>query len=407
VRADEFDVEAARAATPGCHDVVHLNNAGAALPTRHVLDVVIGHLELEARVGGYAAADAAAERSSAVYDSVARLVGASRDEIALVDSATRAWDMAFYSLASTFAPGDVVLTSQSEYASNALAFLQAAQRTGIRIERVPDDPFGALSVDALRDRLARGDGGPVRLVAVSWIPTQGGLVNPAAEIGAATRDAGIPFLLDACQAVGQLPVDVDAIGCDFLSATGRKYLRAPRGNGLLYVRRDWIERLDPPFVDVHAARWTGADTFDVRVDARRFESFEHSVAGRLGLGAAVDEALAWGIDAIAARVVGLARALREHLVDVPGLVLRDLGRADDRCGIVTFTVDGLDPFTIASALRARSINIGVSTIDFARTDFEARGLDAVARASVHYYNTDDELARFVAELRDLADHSSR
>jgi selenocysteine lyase/cysteine desulfurase len=247
--------------------------------------------------------------------------------------------------------------------------------------------------------LARRDAGPVRLVAISWIPTQGGLVQPAAAVGAAAREAGVPFLLDACQAVGQLPVDVGSLGCDVLSATGRKYLRAPRGTGVLYVRRDWIDRLDPPFVDVHSARWTGADTIELRGDARRFETFEHSVAGRLGLGAAVDEALGWGLDPIAARVRGLASSLRDRLATVPGLVLRDLGR--ERCGIVTFTIDDVDAFTIASTLRSRAVNVGVSTIDFARTDFERRGLDAVARASVHYYNTDDELDRLVDELRAL------
>jgi len=391
----EIDVEQARAATPGCVDVVHLNNAGASLPTRRVLDTVIEHLELEARVGGYAAADAVAERSAAVYESVATLLGAGRHEIALVESATRAWDMAFYALASTFRAGDVVLTSRSEYASNALAYLQTARRHGIAVEVIPDDEHGALSVDALHERLHRDDG-RVRLVAISWIPTQGGLVNPAAAIGDLAREHGVPYLLDACQAVGQLPVDVDALGCDFLSATGRKYLRAPRGTGFLYVREEWIEELEPPFVDVHAARWTGPDTFEVRDDARRFESFEHSVAGRLGLGAAVDEALAWGADAIAARIVSLAASLRERLLRVPGVVLRDLGR--EHCGIVTFTVDGVDPFSLAARLRQRQVNIGVSTVDFARYDLGARGLDAVARASVHYYNTDDELDRFMTEL---------
>jgi len=393
-----IDVPRARAATPGCHDVVHLNNAGASLPTRHVLDVVIEHLELEARIGGYAAADAVADRSDAVYDSVARLLSASREEIALVDSATRAWDLAFSSFASTFEPGDVVLTSMSEYASNVIAMLHAARRVGVTVECIPDDERGAVSVDALHERLIRRDQAPVRLVAVSWIPTQGGLVNPAAAIGAVARAAGVPFLVDACQAVGQRSVDVEALGCDVLTATGRKFLRAPRGTGVLYVRRDWIERLDPPFLDVHSARWTSTDTFEVRGDARRFETFEHSVAGRLGLGLAVDEALDWGLDAIAERVDVLATALRERLVTVPGLVLRDLGADGERCAIVTFTIEGVDPFTIATALRARSVNIGVSTIDFARTDFERRGLDAVARASVHYYNTVDELDRLVDEL---------
>jgi cysteine desulfurase/selenocysteine lyase len=390
-----IDVARVRAATPGCRDIIHLNNAGAALPTRRVLDTVIEHLELEARIGGYAAADATYERREAVYDSVAALIGAHRDEIALVESATRAWDMAFYALARTFEAGDVILTSRAEYASNVLALLQVAQRTGVAVHVIPDDEHGALSVDALRDQLAGT--ARVRLVAMSWIPTQGGLVNPAAAVGEVTRAAGVPFLLDACQAVGHLPVDVDALGCDFLSATGRKYLRAPRGTGFLYVRRRWITALDPPFIDVHAARWVRDDEFEIRADARRFESWEHSVAGRLGLGAAVDEALALGAEAIATRIVALGASLRTQLATVPGLQLRDLGR--EQCGIVTFTIDGVDPHDLATRLRAEHINIGVSTIDFARYDLGARSLDAVARASVHYYNTDDELARFVTALR--------
>jgi selenocysteine lyase/cysteine desulfurase len=200
-------------------------------------------------------------------------------------------------------------------------------------------------------------------------------------------------LLDACQAAGHLPIDVDALGCDFLSGTGRKYLRGPRGTGFLYVRRAWLDRLEPVFLDVHAARWAPGDEVIVRDDARRFESWEHSVANRLGLGAAVDHALALGVEAIAARVLPLAASLREQLRTIPGLTLHD--RGVERCGIVTFTIDGVDVYELAAALRAQGINIGVSTIDFARYDFEARGLEAVARASVHYYNTDDELTRLV------------
>jgi cysteine desulfurase / selenocysteine lyase len=390
-----IDVERARAETPGCAHVAHLNNAGAALPTRRVVDTVVEHLELEARVGGYAAADLVADRAAAVYDSVAALVGSRRDEIALVENATRAWDMVFYALASGFAPGEAVLTSRSEYASNVLGALQVAQRTGARVEVVPDDAHGALSVDALRARLEKGP--PVRLVAMSWIPTQGGLVNPAAAVGEVTRAAGVPYLLDACQAVGQLPVDVGALGCDFLSATGRKYLRAPRGTGFLYVRRPWIERLEPPFVDVHAAQWAEGDRVVLRDDARRFEAWEHSVAARLGLGVAADHALELGAGAIAARVVALGASLRDQLAGLPGVQVHDLGR--ERCGIVTFTVDDVDPQALAAHLREERVNISVSTIDFARYDFEARGLSAVARASAHYYNTDDELTRLVDLVR--------
>ncbi len=203
----------------------------------------------------------------------------------------------------------------------------------------------------------------------------------------------MPYLLDACQAVGQLPIDVDALGCDFLSATGRKYLRGPRGTGFLYVRRARLAGLEPPFLDVHAAQWAHGDRLVVRDDARRFEAWEHSVATRLGLGAAVDEALRLGVDAIWARVHELATSLRAQLATVPGLVLHDTGV--EQCGIVTFTIDGVDVYELAARLRTDGINISVSTIDFARYDFEARGLDAVARASVHYYNTDDELTRLV------------
>jgi len=388
-----IDVGRERADTPGCHGVVHLNNAGAALPTRPVLDTVIEQLELEARVGGYMAADLVAERSAAVYDSVARLLGAAPEEIALVESATRAWDMACYSLASTFRPGDRILTSASEYASNVIAFLQLASRHDVEVVFVPDDASGQLDVAALRELVDDRS----RVIAMSWIPTQSGLVNPAAAVGAVAREAGVPYLLDACQAAGQLPIDVDALGCDFLSATGRKYLRAPRGTGFLYVRRAWIERLDPPFADVHAAQWTAGDRIALRDDARRFESWERSVANQLGLGAAVDYALALGVDAIAERVLGLGASLRERLRAVPGLTLRDRGA--QQCGIVTFTIADVDPYACAAQMRGHHVNISVSTIDFARRDFEQRGLTAVLRASVHYYNTDEELDRFVELLR--------
>jgi selenocysteine lyase/cysteine desulfurase len=221
-------------------------------------------------------------------------------------------------------------------------------------------------------------------------------VNPAAAVGAVAREAAVPYLLDACQAAGQLPIDVGELGCDFLSATGRKYLRAPRGTGFLVVRRAWIEQLEPPFLDVHAAQWVADDTIEIRADARRFETWEHSVANRLGLGAAVDYALAIGLDGIAARVIALGAALRARLATLRNVTLRDLGT--EQCGIVTFTLDDEDPFALAARLRAEAINISVSTVDFARYDLGARGLDAVARASVHYYNTEDELDAFTAAV---------
>lgn len=386
-----IDVERARRETPGSARVAHLNNAGAALPPSAVTDAVIAHLRLEAEIGGYEAADAARARVEGVYDSLARLIGARPDEIAVGENATRAWDMAFYSL--SFKPGDRILTARAEYASNVIAYLQVAARTGAVIEVVDDDESGQLSVADLRRRISRGD---VKLVAMTHVPTQGGLVNPAEEVGAVTREAGVPFLLDACQSVGQLPVDVSRIGCDMLSATGRKFLRAPRGTGFLYVRRSMLPRLEPPFLDLHAATWTGPETYEVRGDARRFENWETNYAGKIGLGVAAEYALSWGLDAIAERVCALADQLRALLGGVPGVRVHDQGTR--RCGIVTFTVDGVPAADVRRGLAASGVNTSVSGATSAQFDLPSRGLSEVVRASVHYYNTREELDRLVAAL---------
>lgn len=387
-------MDRARAETPGTRRVAHLNNAGAALPPVPVTDAMVEHLRLEAELGGYEAAAAAADRVEHTYDAVARLVGCHRDEVAVVENATRAWDMAFYGFA--FRPGDRILTARSEYASNVIAFLQVAARTGAVVEPVDDDAYGALDVADLRRRIEDTSTGPVRLVAVTHVPTQGGLVNPVEQIGAVTREAGIPFLLDACQSVGQLAVDVDRIGCDVLSATGRKFLRGPRGVGFLYVRRSLLETLEPPFLDLHAATWTAPDRYEVRPDARRFENWERSHAATIGLGVAADYALAWGLPAIEQRVTALGEALRERLAARPGI--RVLDRGSRRCGIVSFAVDGVAPDTVQQALAVAGVNVSVSRVTSARWDLAGRGLADLVRASVHYYNTEDELDRLVAAL---------
>ncbi|AUX22453.1 aminotransferase class V [Sorangium cellulosum] len=385
-----MDIAALRRDTPGCASVLHFNNAGSSLPPAVVLDTVVEHLRREAAIGGYEAEAEAGARIEAVYGSVARLIGAAPDEIALVENATRAWDMAFYSL--RFGPGDRILTARAEYASNYIAFLQVARRTGAEIVPVPSDERGAVSLTAL-DRLLDER---VKLIAITHVPTNGGLVNPAEAIGRRARSAGVPYLLDACQSVGQMPIDVDAIGCDFLSATGRKYLRGPRGTGFLYVRRAMLDRLEPPFLDLHAARWTAPDRYALRPDARRFECWESYVAGRLGLGAAADYALRLGLPAIRDRICALAERLRARLAELPGVAVRDLG--EQRCGIVTFTKAGEDATAVKTRLGAQAIHVSVSTAAGALLDFEVRGIPDLVRASVHYYNDEAEIDRFVAAL---------
>ena len=389
-----IDVGLARRDTPGCERVVHLNNAGASLQPRQVLDATIAHLRLEAEIGGYEAAaqaDGAVER---VYDAAAELLGCARDEIAFTDSATRAWCAAFYAFG--FRPGDRILLSRAEYGANAIAAWQVARRTGARVEVVPDDGHGQLSVDALRELLDER----VRLIAVTHVPTHGGLVNPAGEIGEVARAAGVPFLLDACQSAGQLPLDVGRLGCDLLTVTGRKWLRAPRGTGLLYASRELAEQLEPAMLDLHSAEWVAADRVEIRPDARRFETWEANVAAKIGLGVALDYALGWGLDAIWDRVRALGAALRAGLAAVPGVTVHDLGQV--KSGIVTFTVAGRSADAIRAALRAEGINVSVSLASSARYDLDRRGLPELVRASIHYYNTLAESERLCDTVARLA-----
>ncbi len=390
----DFDVARARAETPGCERVVHLNNCGSSLPPSPVLDVVLGHLKREAEIGGYEAEDEAGARLAGVYASLARLLNCSAAEIAVVENATVAWDMAFYGM--RFREGDRILTAQAEYASNYIAYLQVARRTGAQIVVVPDDESGQLDVKALENLIDRR----TKLIGVTHAPTGGGLVNPAEAIGRVARAAGVPYLLDACQSVGQMPIDVEAIGCDMLSATGRKFLRGPRGTGFLYVRRGMLERLEPPFLDLHSASWVARDRYELRPDARRFENWESYVAGKLGLGAAADYALGWGLAAIEARVTALAASLRERLSALPAVTVQDRGAR--RSGIVSFSVAGRDPHALKATLAAQGINVSTTSVASTRLDLEARGIPAMNRLSVHYYNSEAELDRLVGSLDALS-----
>ena len=385
-----IDIEAVRADTPACRDVLHFDNAGASLMPDPVAAAVTGHLELERRVSGYEAERRARADLDAFYVEFAALLNAAPDEIAYVENATRAWDMAFYGL--PLAPGDRVLTHASEYASNYLALLQQAKRRGLEIDLVPSDAAGRIDLAALEAMIGRR----TRLVALTHVPTQRGLVNPAAAVGRIARRHGLIYLLDACQSAGQIALDVEEIGCDILSGTGRKFLRGPRGTGFLYVRRDIVERIEPPFIDLHAATWTAPDRYELAPGARRFETFESFVAGRIGLMQAVRYARRIGLPAIEARVTALAAQLRTALAEVPGVTVHDLGV--EKCGIVTFRLAGEDPGDTQRRLAERAINVSVSGRAFAQLDFGARGLDGLVRASVHYFNTEDEVDRFVAAV---------
>jgi selenocysteine lyase/cysteine desulfurase len=306
-----MDLDRLRAQTPGCVHRIHLNNAGAALMSRSTLAAMTAHLRLEAEIGGYEAAAQAQEQIGATYAALAQLVGGRSDEVALFDNSTHAWNAAFYSI--PLGPGDRILTGRDEYGSSVLAYLQVARRSGAEITVVPNDSDGQIDLGALTRLIDER----TKLIGLTWVPTSGGLVNPAAAVGRIARDAGALYLLDATQAVGQFPIDINDVGCDLLTGTGRKFLRGPRGTGFLWVRDAVLERLDPFVAEIRSARWDGGRGFTWADGARRFETWENSYVNIIGLGAAVQQALELGLDAIGDRSRTLGERLREDLGQLP------------------------------------------------------------------------------------------
>lgn len=389
-----IDLDRVRRETRAAEVLIHLNNAGASLPPAIVHDTIREHLRSEEVLGGYEALDYASEQLGRARAAVGQLVAGRPEEIAFTTSATQAWQSALYAM--PWKAGDRIVASRAEYPSAAYSFQQLRERFGVEVAYVPDDASGQLDVEALRGLIDDR----TRLIAVTHMPTYSGLINPVADVGAVARAAGVPFLLDACQTVGQLPIDVREIGCDMLAAAGRKWLRGPRGTGFLWVRREFAEGLHPLGGDQHSATWAAPDRFDPAPGARRLETFERSTALDLGLGAAARYALDIGLDEIGLRVHQLAAGLRGMLSQVPGVRVQDRGVRLG--GIVTFTVERFASGAVAQALRARQVNVSVTPAGAAMLDFPPRGLTDVVRASPHYFVTEAELGRAADAVAEVA-----
>ena len=393
-----IDVTAERAATPGCATVAHLNNAGAALVRADTLATVVAHLELEAAMGGYEAAAAESDRLAGVAASAATLLGAGADEVALTGSDTEGWTKALWGLAlgGGLPAGRRILVDRQSYDSHYMGLLQVVAVTGATVDVVPATADGTIDLEALAAELAAGD---VALVSATHVGTHRGLVNPVEEVGDRCREAGVLFFLDACQSIGQLPVDVGRIGCAVATGTGRKWLRGPRGTGLLYVRADLVGSLRPIGIDGTSARWEDAGHYRLSPGVARFTPFEAPVALHLGLGTAVEHALALGIDAIAAAVGRIAEHLREELSSVDGVDVHDGGVR--RSGIVTFTAAGTTPAGVQAAATGAGVNVSVTEAGAARLDMGSTRPAAVVRASPHYVTTEEECARLVEVVAGL------
>ncbi len=387
-----MDIERYRSDTPGCSHRVHLNNAGSGLMPSPVINAITSHIKLESEIGGYEAQDAQSDAIAAAYRSVANLLGTTADNIAFTENATASFVQALSAI--SFESGDVILTTRNDYASNQIQFLSLQARLGVQVIRAPDQYQGGVDVAAL---IALIDKHRPRLVCVTHVPTNSGLVQDINAVGNACAAAGIIYLVDACQSIGQLPIRVDDIQCDFLTATARKFLRGPRGSGFLYVSDRMLEQqLAPLFVDMSGASWTGEDSYQIVDTAKRFENWEFAWAQVLGTGAAADYAISVGVDNIRVRVEGLVRQLREGLSSVDKV--RVLGNDEELCGIVTVTVDGYDPYAMVSALRAQGINVSAQGREYAVIDYDKKNVVSALRISPNYYNTGSEIDQVVAAI---------
>src|SRR5690606_945830 len=389
-----MDIDTLRADTPGCAQRIHLNNAGAALPPKPVIRGVQEHFALEFEIGGYEAADARADAIEEAYHAVGALVGAAPRNIAFTESATTSYAQALTSI--PFERGDVILTTRNDYVSNQLQFLSLESRLGVRVRHAPDAPEGGVDVDAV-ERIIRE--APPKVMCVTHVPTNSGLVQDVAAIGRICREHDVLYLVDACQSVGQMPVDVQALGCDFLSATSRKFLRGPRGAGFLYVSDRVLARgLAPLMIDMHGAEWIDAARYRLVDDAKRFETFEFAWGLVLGIAEAARYAQRVGLEAIEARVRALADRLRRGLAEIDGV--RVLDRGPELCGIVS-AATAIEPRAIVLALRGRKINANSQSRPSALLDFDAKGVQASLRLSPHYYSTEDEIDAALEALRGL------
>ena len=387
-----LNIGAVRADTPGCQHVIHFNNAGAALQPQPVVDAQLEYLASEAKIGGYETYDVFAADLDRFYGATAELLGCDPGEVAYTGGASESWWRAFSAI--RLEPGDRVLVGRAEFVSGGIGLIQAADR-GVVVEVIPDDEHGQTDLEALANIV---DG--AKLVCLTYLPMSNGLINPASEVGHLAKAAGALYLLDACQAAGQLSLDVDDLQCDFLTATGRKFLRGPRGSGLLYVRQSIFDELLPPtFVDGRAGNWMSADRFELAPTAQRFEFGEAAYAAKRGLAVAIDYATSIGLGAIQMRIAMLAGLMRSHLSEIPGVVVRDMGQR--LSGIVTFTVDGFEPTEVSARLRQAGINTSAPGANNSRYFMDHYRIPAVVRAAVHYYNNEDEVAKLVALVGEL------
>lgn len=373
----------------------YFNQAAGGLMPDRVLQAVTDYMQREQALGSYVAAQQAQPQLQQLYAQLAALLHCQPTDIALTTGNTHGWCAVVGAL--PLQAGDRVLVTPGEWGGNYAMLLQLQARTGCVVETMPCTADGHIDLAALEAGLdAR-----VQLIALTWVPANGSTVYDAQALGQLCARHGIPYIIDAAQALGHIPVDVQALQCDVLTAPGRKWLCGPRGTGLVYLKPGFAARLQPMTVDHVSCPITPTGPV-LRQDARMLEQSESSVALKLGLLAALDTAQAEGWAQRFAAIAERARQLRSALADVPGLSLHSLAAAPADCGIVPFTLQGHTPAQVQQALLQCHIQVAASGMGFTPLDMQARGLSAVVRASVSAHTTDADIQALVQALQTLS-----
>ncbi len=367
------------------------NSASSSLPPKSVVEVITEYLVEEQQVGGYTIEDDRANAIANFYIQAAKLLNCKPQNIAFAYNATDAFSKALLSI--DFEKGDVIITSDDDYVSNHFQFIALQKRIGVKVIRIKTLENGDLDISHFKEVVVTKQ---PKLVAVTHVPTNSGLVQDVTSIGRICANYNILFLLDACQSVGQLVVDVQDIQCDFLVVTGRKWLRGPRGTGILYVSDRVLNAGMYPFsIDGNGGIWYKANDFKIIETAQRFELFESSKALVVGFAEALHYLNAIGIERISERNKQLITALRTNLNAIKGVNLYDRGSVTS--SILTFRKEGKSLEDIQNALKAHSIFHSVSSKPWGVIDFNKKGVDWVIRLSPHYFNTIKEIDR-VSEI---------
>lgn len=362
------------------------NNAGSSLMPNIVVDSMIDYLQQEEQFGGYEVANKNAELLENFYTETAKLINCKPSNIAFMTSATEAFSKALSSI--IFKEGDTVITTVDDYISNQITFISLQKRLNVKIIRIKKLKNNELDLEDLENLIKQNH---PKLVAVTHIPTNSGLVQDIEAVGKICRQYDILYLADCCQSVGQMVVDVEKIGCDFLTATGRKFMRGPRGSGFLYVSDRVLEQdYAPILLDMRGAHWSEYNNYELFKTAKRFEHWEVSYAAVLGMMEAVKYANIIGLNNIENYNKKLAETLRKNLEN-GGFKVLDIGK--NLSSIVTFCGPDNDLDNIQKVLKENNVFFSVSYKNSALIDFTDKKVDGAVRLSPHYFNTLEEIEK--------------